>query len=95
MVLFYDSPLPQLLLHTFATEGEPLHVNFPGKLAGVQTDVLIDTRASQNFNNTRFAKAQGLVIQAGRGRVKCGGNTSVAYQVTLMRGCISDQTIVR
>lgn len=78
MVLYYDPPLPQLRLHTFATEGEPLHMNFPGNLAGVQTDVLIDTGASHNFIDTRFAKAQGLVIQAERGRVNCGGNTSVA-----------------
>ena len=78
MVLHYESPLPQLHLHTFDTKEEPLRMNFLGKLAGVQTDVLIDTGASHNFIDTQFAKAQGLVVQAERGRVNCGGNTSVA-----------------
>ena len=78
LVLYSDPPLRQLHLHTFATEGESLHMSFPGKLAGVQTDVLIDTEASRNFIDTHFAMAQGLVRAKERGRVNSGGNTSAA-----------------
>lgn len=75
-VLYYDAPLPRMQLHTFSDEGEALHMNFPGKVAGTPVHVLIDTGASHNFIDTTFTKAQGLMINPEEGHVSCGGNTT-------------------
>lgn len=77
-LLLCDALIPSLCLNTFETDGEALHMNFPGHIAGDPVQVLIDTGASHNFIDTQYANAHRLVIQAEHGTVKCGGNSQTS-----------------
>ena len=53
-----------------------LLMTFPGKLAGLPVNILIDSGASHNFVDIQFAKSNGLSLQPVTGTVNCaGGNT--------------------
>ena len=73
-VLYYDAPLHLMSLNLFEKEGERAPMNLPGKIAGNSVHFLIDTGASHNFIDTKFARSHRLVIHPENGRARCGGN---------------------
>ena len=82
MAVYYDPPSRQEKLHAtllYSTENddEPLHMNFPGTVAGRQTKILIDTGASSNFMDYSMVRRLGLRVYGNTGVVLCGGKASV------------------
>lgn len=70
--IWYDSPSP-MQCFTNAESGKTLDMQFPCTLAGLKSEVLVDSGASHCFVDSTFAKAQGLQITPDTGTVACGG----------------------
>jgi hypothetical protein len=75
MLALYNKPTPTMRLNAFSDNAQPLHMLFPGSLAGQNVNVLIDTGASHSFLDVTFSKKHGFHIKPDTGSVNCGGNT--------------------
>ena len=73
--VYYDPPAPRMKCAAFNKDKESLDMIFACKLAGVEVDVLVDSRATHSFIDLTFAEEHGIAMSSDSGVVFCGGDT--------------------
>ena len=82
LVVYHDPVVTQhyLNLSAFDEDNAPLCMDFPGRIAGRECNLLVDTGASSAFVDTSFVHEKGLAFRAASGSVNCGGKATAEIQ---------------